>query len=513
MAEALQILILEDNLADAELVQFELQETGFSFTAKVVMTEKDYVQELQKHPPDLILSDYDLPQYNGALALAEARSRCPDTPFILVTGAVSEDRAIEILTQGAKDYVLKSRLQQRLVPAVRRALAEAEEHRGRTQAERELREAHRSLEERVEIRTAELQAEIAARKQTEEALRESEKRFRLITESIDEVFWMADVETGKTFYVSPSFERIWGRSPKSLYENPRSFLDAVHEQDREIVLAELEIKKTGQPFDKEYRIILPDGTIRHIWDRGFPIRDEKERIFSYAGVATDITERKQAERRHSLSAEVLGIINDSLPLTETIHYILTAIKRETRFEAVGIRLRSGDDFPYFVQSGFSDDFLLAENTLTVRAQDGGLCRDENGNISLECTCGAVISGRTDPTNPLFTQGGSFWTNDTLPLLDLPSDQDPRLNPRNRCIHEGFLSVALIPIRTNRDIVGLLQLNDRKKGSFTLDMITYFEGLGTSIGIALSLKRGGVSWPLSSGSSTGMVDGSGAKGSI
>ena len=122
------------------------------------MTEEDFVRELQEFSPDLILSDYDLPTYNGALALAEAKRRCPDTPFILVTGAVTEDRAIDILTQGAKDYVLKTRLQQRLVPAVKRALAEAEEHRARKQAEAELREAHRTLEERVKIRTAELEA-------------------------------------------------------------------------------------------------------------------------------------------------------------------------------------------------------------------------------------------------------------------------------------------------------------------------------------------------------------------
>jgi DNA-binding NtrC family response regulator len=136
MTERICILILEDNPADAELIQFELEEGRLSFTAKVVMTEKDYVCELRECPPDLILSDYDLPQYNGALALAEARRRCPDTPFILVTGAVSKDRAIEIRTQGAKDYVLKTRLQQRLVPAVRRALAEAEEHRKRSKPDR-----------------------------------------------------------------------------------------------------------------------------------------------------------------------------------------------------------------------------------------------------------------------------------------------------------------------------------------------------------------------------------------
>ncbi|RPJ16497.1 MAG: PAS domain S-box protein, partial [Chloroflexi bacterium] len=157
MTESLRILILEDNPADAELVQFELQEAGFVFIPKVVMTEEDYVRELQEFSPDLILSDYDLPKYNGAIALAEAKQRRPDTPFILVTGAVTEDRAIDILTQGAKDYVLKTLLQQRLAPAVKRALAEAEEHRARKQAEKKLRKAHKVLEERVQARTAELE--------------------------------------------------------------------------------------------------------------------------------------------------------------------------------------------------------------------------------------------------------------------------------------------------------------------------------------------------------------------
>ena len=94
MAESLRFLILEDNPADVELVRFELEEAGFVFTLKAVTTEKDFVHALQEFCPDLILSDYDLPQYNGALALAEARKTCPDAPFILVTGAVSEDRTI-----------------------------------------------------------------------------------------------------------------------------------------------------------------------------------------------------------------------------------------------------------------------------------------------------------------------------------------------------------------------------------------------------------------------------------
>jgi CheY-like chemotaxis protein len=129
MSEPIHILILEDNPTDAELIQFELQEAGISFTAKVLRSEKDYIKELNEFHPDLILSDYNLPAYTGTLALAEAKKRCPDIPFILVSGAVVEDIAIEILTQGAKDYVLKTQLQQKLAPAVRRALAEAEEQK------------------------------------------------------------------------------------------------------------------------------------------------------------------------------------------------------------------------------------------------------------------------------------------------------------------------------------------------------------------------------------------------
>ncbi len=216
MAKPLRILILEDSPTDAELVQFELQEAGFIFTPVVVKTEKDYIREIQESCPDLILSDYDLPAYNGALALAEAKRKCPDTPFILVTGAVSEDRAIEILTQGAKDYVLKTRLQQRLVPAVRRALAEAEEHRARKQAEEELRETHRTLEGRVMIRTAELEAEMEVRKKTQEALQDSEKRYRRLFEASKEGVLILDADTGKVVDVNPFLLQLLGYSYDAL---------------------------------------------------------------------------------------------------------------------------------------------------------------------------------------------------------------------------------------------------------------------------------------------------------
>ncbi|MBP1762624.1 MAG: histidine kinase with domain, partial [Firmicutes bacterium] len=181
MTESIRILILEDNPTDAELAQFELQEAGFSFTAKVVTNRIDYIRELKEFPPDLILSDYDLPLYNGALALTDAGKINPNTPFILVTGAVGEDRAIEILTQGAKDYVLKARLQQRLAPAVRRAIAEAEEMKARKRAEEELYNAHRDLEKQVVQRTAELQKQIEHSRRIETDLLKYNERLELLS--------------------------------------------------------------------------------------------------------------------------------------------------------------------------------------------------------------------------------------------------------------------------------------------------------------------------------------------
>jgi hypothetical protein len=197
---------------------------------------------------------------------------------------------------------------------------------------------------------------------------------------------------------------------------------------------------------------------------------------------------KQAEKSQKLAAEIFGILSDPPTVTDTISRILTAIKRETGFDAVGIRLRNDNDYPYFVQNGFSHDFLLTENSLIVKDSLGGPCKDQNGNISLECTCGLVISGKTDPANPMFTKEGSGWTNNSLPILDLPADQDPRLHPRNKCIHQGYRSVALIPIRSQGEIVGLLQLNDRHEDCFSLDTIHFFESIAASIGVALMRKQ-------------------------
>lgn len=144
MKKDIHILMLEDDRADAELTQFALREGGVPFFLARVETRDDYIRHLEDQPPELILSDFSLPGFDGYAALTIAREKCPETPFIFVTGTMGEEVAIETLKSGATDYVLKTRLS-RLVPAVHRALREAQGRTERRKAEEQLRESHERL--------------------------------------------------------------------------------------------------------------------------------------------------------------------------------------------------------------------------------------------------------------------------------------------------------------------------------------------------------------------------------
>jgi diguanylate cyclase (GGDEF)-like protein/PAS domain S-box-containing protein len=138
VAENLKILILEDNANDAELVERAVRGAGISFTAFHAETRGEFETAMHDVHPDLVLSDYSLPAYNGQLALEFVQATSPETPVIMVTGALGEEAAVELLRSGAKDYVLKDRVA-RLPFVIERVLAEAEDAKERRESERQLR--------------------------------------------------------------------------------------------------------------------------------------------------------------------------------------------------------------------------------------------------------------------------------------------------------------------------------------------------------------------------------------
>ncbi|NOH04850.1 MAG: PAS domain S-box protein [Chloroflexi bacterium] len=152
--------------------------------------------------------------------------------------------------------------------------------------------------------------DITERKQAEEQLRVSEERFRLLVENIEEGFWITDPFDGTELYLSPAIKKIWGRPPNELMEKPSAFLENILPEDRPIVLSNMEKQKEGRQTSMEYRIRRPDGSMRWIWDRAFPVFDENGKIKFITGLVTDITDRKAAEGRIRLHLQRLTALNE-----------------------------------------------------------------------------------------------------------------------------------------------------------------------------------------------------------
>ncbi|UCH57407.1 MAG: response regulator [Candidatus Bathyarchaeota archaeon] len=199
--------------------------------------------------------------------------------------------------------------------------------------------------------------------------------------------------------------------------------------------------------------------------------------------------KRREEMSRAATLEILQILSVEGDLQDILGRTLRILQRCLGVEAVGIRLRDGDDYPYYVFDGFHDEHILLENQLCAYDLEGQLIRDEVGNPVLDCMCGNVLRERFDPSKPFFTEGGSFWTNSSTELLATTTDEDRLIKTRNTCQAEGYESVALIPIRHEGETLGLLQLNEPRPGAFSEETVGFLERLGEAIGAALSRAGG------------------------
>jgi PAS domain S-box-containing protein len=279
----LRILHLEDDVRDAELARELLAADGLECEIVRVDTREAFLAALEAGGFDLVLADYALPAFDGIAAQQIALARDPDLPFIFLSGTFGEEVAIERLKAGATDYVLKSRLS-RLVPAVRRALREAEERRRRRAAEAELRRLNAELEARVRERTAELE--------------ESRQRLQAVLDYSPALIFLKDPD-GRYLIVNRQFETLFGvtadevggRTDADLF--PLVHARQYQEHDRRVL-------DTGEPLVTEEIYLQHDGF--HVYHTSrFPLRERSGRLYALGVIATDITERKAAEEAAKLA--------------------------------------------------------------------------------------------------------------------------------------------------------------------------------------------------------------------
>lgn len=206
----------------------------------------------------------------------------------------------------------------------------------------------------------------------------------------------------------------------------------------------------------------------------------------FACMFRDVTERRRNERRLRTERLVLEALNSSEPQRLVTRRLLHIIREETGVEAVGIRVSDGIDYPYYEYHGFSEAFVQAESSLCL---PGETCPLQAGRerSRLVCLCGRVIQGEADPGLPFFTEGGSFWTNRASELLGGEAFA-PQGELRGRCLTEGYESLALIPLVSGDEVIGLLQLNDHQPDRFAAEDIEFYETLGASIGVSVARAR-------------------------
>jgi PAS domain S-box-containing protein len=154
--------------------------------------------------------------------------------------------------------------------------------------------------------------DISDRVKAQGELKDSEERFRQMASVIDGVFWMTDSTENAMLYISPGYEKIWGRTTQSLYDNPKQWLDAIYVDDRDRVLAAATTKQVAGTYDEQYRITRPDGTVRWIRDRAFPIKDAAGAVIRISGFAEDITEAKESHEKLEARSRELELTNKAM---------------------------------------------------------------------------------------------------------------------------------------------------------------------------------------------------------
>jgi diguanylate cyclase (GGDEF)-like protein/PAS domain S-box-containing protein len=430
-APTIRVLLTEDVAADAELEVRELKRAGLRLSHRIVDTEESFTSALNEFAPDIILSDFSMPGFDGMAALAIAREVSPDTPFIFVSGTIGEEYAIRALKSGATDYVLKSNLV-RLPAAVERAIAEARQRRERRRIEAEL--------------------DIAR------------GRLASIIDSLPDVLWSTALPGRSITYVGPASRQVFGREPNEFLSDPKLWLEMVDTQDRgPLVEAWRRLLAAGGAFDIDYRIRLPGGAVRWVNSRAHLVRGAggEDRV---DGVSRDITEQvEQRARIERLSRirELLGALNSS---------IVRIRERDLLFDEVcRIALARGG-------------FVLAR-IIEV---------DRDGKATLAATTepeaalfrGMIDAYNRDPANTDSLFSRALRTGEAVISNDLAGDA--RAANRAALTREGNYSLALLPLQVDGRLAGLVALHAREPGFFDQEELRLLSEMVSNISFALEL---------------------------
>ena len=312
--------------------------------------------------------------------------------------------------------------------------------------------------------------DVTERKQTEAALRESEQRFEQIADNIQELFWMLDAEDMSNLYVNPAYQTITGRSCQSLRENPKSYEDLIHPEDRMRVLSRLkESVKTGT-FDEEFRIVRPDNKVHWVCARGFPVRDSSGITRRIVGTAQDVTARKLADEQ----------------IARNLHIAAAARAEAEAFRATSLALTRN------LQLDDVLDTLLQSLLRLVPCQSAQVILIEAGTqLFLAREVQNCESSKPLPPSPVTLDARdspllmeSLATRKSLLIFDTAQE-------RAWTAFDGFShlrSWLCVPLIASQRVLGFLSLGDMRNQTFTEEHLRLAESLAIPAAVAIQNAR-------------------------
>jgi diguanylate cyclase (GGDEF)-like protein/PAS domain S-box-containing protein len=438
MAPTSRLLVAEDNPDDAELQLREIRRAGLRLAHKVVDNADAFTSALRSFAPDVILSDFSMPNFDGMEALRLAREHAPDTPFIFVSGTLGEEYAIRALKNGATDYVVKTNLA-RLPAAVERAMAEAEVLRERRRTATELEIARERLRER------------------EAGLNRAQ--------NIAKLAHVITGEGGAFESWSETLPQLLRLKPFDMPGSTREWLEMLHPDDRELFRAKsVEASETGARTDVEYRLRRADGEwidVRQVME---PLATEAKapakspRWFS---TLQDVTEQKRAEAK-------IGRLNRVYAVLSGINGLIVRVRdREELYrEACAIAVYAGKFMLAWI--GIVDRKAMALKPVAVAG-------DAQGYVGL-----MPLKLDDDPPKGL----AGHAVKDRKPIIANDIENDARLLLRVEAVKRGFRSLVILPLIVSDETVGVLALYADSIGFFDETEMKLLVELAGDISFAL-----------------------------
>jgi len=429
--EIVRILLVEDTPTDAELAIREIKRMEVAHEIMCVDTRTDYEQALETFRPDLIISDFSMPAFDGLSALKIAREKFPEIPFIFVSGTIGEETAVESLQRGAIDYVLKGNLK-RLAPAIRRALEESKERR--------------------------------ARRAMQQALRASEERFRTIVETTMEWIWELDAQWRVTFS-NAAVSQMLGYQPEELLGIDCRQL--MHDDDRRALEAANAVE-IGVPQQRGWKTWTlrwrhKDGSYRWLECNALALFDEHGKTIGYRGADRDVTERILQEEKITRLSRIKSVLSG---INSTIVRIRD--RQELFKETCRIAVEHGEFMMAWI--GWLDP-----DTHEVRpiAQAGAI-----GDLLQQMK----FSTREDLPEGQGPVGLALRRQRPAICNDVANDSS--VSWREQLLASGCRSKAIFPLIVDDRALGVLGLHATEPGAFTEQELDLLNELANDVSFAL-----------------------------